>query len=121
MGKVEIDRGAILAAPPPAGPFVMVNMFRLKDPSKLGEWLSAMQNAAHQEVEKLGADGVYAGTISAEFVGEGHWHLMILARYPSWTDFCSTLASEAMIEKMNAVRRTYLEDSSFMLSCPLGA
>ena len=121
MGKVEVDKDAMLAIKGPDGPFVMVNLFRLKDKTQFGAFLEDMRGVSGRAIAAAGAETLYAGAVGGEFIeGEDHWDRVVLVRYPGWTTLCDSLADDDLVEKVGAVRRKYLDDARFILTTPLG-
>lgn len=121
MGKVEINRDAILAARGADGPCVMVNLFRLKDNTQFAEFLQAMRSVAGKAIDTASAETLYAGAMGGEFIaGEDHWDRIVLVRYPNWQTLCDSLADDELVDKVNNVRRKYLDDARFILTTALG-
>jgi len=120
MGNVEINKDAILAVKAPDGPFVMVNLFRLKDKTQFAEFLQAMRNVAQRAIDTASAETLYAGAVGGEFIaGEDHWDRIVLVRYPNWQTLCDTFADDDLVKMVSAVRRKYLDDARFILTTAL--
>ena len=117
-GKVDIDSKAMLAlSPPPQGPVVMLNLFRLKDSTQFAEYQKALIGVAAKGFAASGGESLYSGMVHGEFLsGEAYWHAMALVRYPDWSSLCAIVVDGALLDDLNLVRRAYLEDARFILT-----
>lgn len=119
MSNFDMNEELIFSHKPAAGPFVMVNLFRMKEGLRFEDFIKEMTPVSQNLFKDVQAQSVYSGKVGGEFTnGKIDWDAIILVRFPDWETLLRSLGSK--IDELNAVRRKYLEDYKWVFTKPLG-
>ena len=121
MSSTDMNKELVLAHPPPAGPFVMVNLYKLKEGVQFAEFLKEMALVADDAFRGTSGRILYRGKVGAEFTNnESEWDYIIPIEYDDWTRITHFFEDNEMINKLNGIRRKYLADSRWTFTTHMG-
>ena len=116
MALVDVDMARLRELSPPEGPVVMLNLYRFKTPEDHERFKGAMSTLIGPEMDKLGVEIVYSGSVMGEFVADEKWDVIALVRYPNFQVFIDLFADGAMGDEVEELRRSALMESRFMVT-----
>ncbi len=96
----------------------MLNLYRFKTPEDRESFSESMSTLIGPEFDRLGVEIVYSGSVTGEFVADEKWDVIALVRYPSFQIFIDLFADDAFGNEVEALRRSALIESRFMVTTP---
>lgn len=112
MNHTDMNKELVLAHKAPAGAFVMVNLYRMKEGLEFADFLKEMAIVANDAFKGTSGKILYRGKVGAEFTtSESHWDYIIPIEYDTWEKVTRFFDDDAMINQLNDIRRKYLADS----------
>lgn len=127
MSNFDMNEALVFSHKPPPGPFVMVNLFSMKEGSQFKDFIKEMTAASQQLYEDVQGEVLYSGEVGGEFTsGEIGWDAIILVRFPDWETLLSSLGDRSdnskkgkKIDELNAIRRKYMRDYKWVFTTRL--
>ena len=116
MALVDVDMARLRELTPPKGPIVMLNLYRFKTPEDHERFRGSMSTLAGPEMDRLGVEIVYSGSVMGEFVADEKWDVIALVRYPNFQVFIDLFADDAAGNEVEVLRRSALMESRFMVT-----
>ena len=100
----------------PAGPVVMLNLFKFKPTIDPRMFLVELRRLNEPFAERAKAEVIYSGPAGHDFLSDEEWDFIILVRYPSYTAFMELVTDPQWAATAGVLRDESLEDAKLILS-----